>query len=210
MYDREFDEKSARRELAALRSKGPRPMARALVDALAADGIEGSTIIEVGAGVGAVHLALLERGAASATDVDLSGPYRAAAHDEATRRGLADRVTYVAGDFAEVAASLQPADLVALDRVVCCYEDVVGLVSAAAQLARRRVGFVYPVDRWWTRLVLAGENLWARLTGDPFRAYVHPTSLVDRLVREQGFALVGARGRLVWQLAVYERVSESG
>jgi magnesium-protoporphyrin O-methyltransferase len=205
LYDREFDAKSARKELSALRTKGPPGMTVELIDALSEGGIDGATVLDIGAGVGAVHLALLERGADAATDVDASAPYLAAARDESERRGLAGRVRYVAGDFTAAAGDLEPADLVALDRVVCCYDDVVGLVSAAAGLARRRIGFVYPVDRWWTRGVIRIVNLWARLTRDPFRVFIHPTAVVDGLVREAGFAPTRARHGLIWQLAVYER-----
>jgi magnesium-protoporphyrin O-methyltransferase len=205
-YDRQFDERHARRKLAELRRDGPRGTTRQLIDGLAAGRVDGATVLDIGAGVGAVHLALLERGAASAVDVDASRAYVAAARAEAERRGLFERTTYHVGDFTAIAPDLEPADLVALDRVVCCYADVTTLVAEAARLTRRRLGLVYPVDGWWTRLALAAENALQWLRRDPFRAYVHPTVLVDRLVRDAGLEPVHTGRGLLWQLAVYERV----
>ena len=79
VYDRQFDGTHAERKLRELRRRGPNRTTAQLVDELAAGGIEGLTVLDIGAGVGAVHLGLLERGAASATDVDASAPYLAAA-----------------------------------------------------------------------------------------------------------------------------------
>jgi len=107
-YDRQFDERTARRKLADLRKHGPQGTTADLIDELAAGGIEGATILEVGAGVGAVHLTLLERGAVSATDVDASAAYVAAAREEAHRRGVGDRVRHLTGDFVAAASSLEP------------------------------------------------------------------------------------------------------
>ncbi len=204
-YDTQFDEKSARQKLAELRSRGPRGTTADLIEALSAGGVDGATVLDIGAGVGAVHLGLIERGAASATDVDASAAYTAAAHEEAVRRGLADRVRNLNDDFVRVASSLEPADIVALDRVVCCYGDVTALVSNAARLARRRLGLVYPVDRWWVRIGIGIENLLMAAKRDPFRAYIHPTAVVDRLVREAGLEPRVVRRGAIWQVIVYER-----
>ena len=60
--------------------------------------LTGSVVLDIGAGVGAVHLALLEAGASRAVDVDASRDDLAAAREEAARRGLDDRVEYQYGD----------------------------------------------------------------------------------------------------------------
>jgi magnesium-protoporphyrin O-methyltransferase len=207
-YDRQFDQRAASSKLADLRRHGPRRETAQLIEALAAGGVDGRTVLEIGAGVGAVHLSLLERGAASAIDVDASVAYVAAAREEASRRGLGGRVRHIADDFTAVAADLPAADIVALDRVVCCYGDVTALVSLASRLTLQRLGVVYPVDRWWTRLAIRIENGWLRFRGDPFRAYVHPTSRVDGLARAAGLHPVGHQRGWFWQLAVYERPAE--
>ncbi|MEO6294336.1 MAG: methyltransferase domain-containing protein [Candidatus Limnocylindria bacterium] len=67
-----------------------------------------AALLDIGAGVGTLHLALLEAGAATAMDVDASKEYPAAARAEADRRGLAERVAYRYGDVVELAAELPP------------------------------------------------------------------------------------------------------
>jgi len=156
--ERVFDERAAAADVRDLHRKGPPWSTRALVDGLA-EGLDlaGTSVLDIGAGAGAVHLALLERGAATAVDVDGSSAYLAAARSEAERHGLLDRVTHVSGDAASLAGSLEPADLVALDRVICCYDDVDGLMEAAAQLSSGGSG-------WCTRATPGGLRAGATLT----------------------------------------------
>lgn len=118
---------------------------------------------------------------------------------------MADRVTYHYGDFVELGPEIAPADIVTLDRVVCCYADMPRLVDASVAHARRLVGLVYPVDRWWIRAGAAVGNLGLRLFRQSFRFHVHPTAAVDALVRRNGFAPATARRGLLWQMALYRR-----
>lgn len=204
-YDETFDRTLAERELRDLRRSGPRNTARALVDALGRDGCDGATILDIGAGVGSVHLLLLERGAASAVDVDLSRPYLEVARAEAERRGLVDRVEHVPGDFTDIADSIGPADLVALDRVVCCHPDVDGLVGRAAERTRRRLGVVLPPDHAVARLVARTANLWERIRGSAYRAYVHPHDRVIAVAVAAGLTPTGQRSVGIWRLLTFER-----
>jgi SAM-dependent methyltransferase len=202
----EFGERAARRDVAAYRRRGPDRTTAWLIDGLAEGGVEGLTVLDVGAGVGAVHLGLLGAGAASAVDVDGSPAYLAAAREEARRAGRSDAVRHLLGDFVELAPSIDPADLVALDRVVCCYPDLDALVHLSIARARRRYGLVYPRDTWWIRAGSGVLNLAARLARQRIRAWVHRTAKVDAIVREAGFVPRVHRSTMFWQVAVYERV----
>ncbi|HEX7473049.1 MAG TPA: methyltransferase domain-containing protein [Candidatus Limnocylindrales bacterium] len=204
-YDRQFDARHAADKLRDYRQKGPVAMTRQLIDALAEGGVDGRTVLDIGAGVGAVHLELLRDGAERAVDVDFSGPYIAAAKEEAVRQGRADRVRYVAGDFVAVADEIETADIVALDRVICCYPDMVALVGRSVSRARYRYGLVYPRDTLLGRIGIGFFNLSQRLSRSSFRAYVHPTAEVDALVAAQGLVARFRRSNLFWQVAVYER-----
>lgn len=201
----EFGERQARRDLAAYRSRGPDRTTTWLIDGLAAGGVAGSTVLDIGAGVGAVHLALLEAGAVSAVDVDGSPAYVEVARAEARRVGRAEDVRHETGDFVALAPSIAPADLVALDRVVCCYPDMNALVRLSVARARRRYGLVYPRDTWWIRAGGALLNTVARLARQRIRAYVHRTAEVDAIVRAAGFVPRFQRATLFWQVVVYER-----
>ncbi len=202
-----FDDRAARDDLRKYRSDGPTWATRELIDELA-DGIalDGATVIDIGAGVGAVHLGLLARGARAAVDVDGSSAYVAAARGEAERQGVADRVTHLLGDATVLAPTLEPADLVALDRVVCCFPDVDALLGAASSLAGRRIGLVYPRDRWWIRAgaTLANPVFFARSAG--YRIRIHRQAVVAALLAGAGFDRIAERDGRVWRIETWERV----
>ncbi len=201
----EFGEGAAQRSLRAYRRSGPTGTTAWLIDGLRADGVAGMTVLDIGAGVGAVHQELLAAGAARAVDVDGSPAYVAAAREESVRRGTADRVRHEVGDFVALAPGIEPADIVALDRVVCCYPDMEALVRASVDHARRRYGLVYPRDTWWIRVGGRLLNGCARLFRQRVRVYIHATTAVDTIVRAGGFVPGIRRTNLYWQVAIYER-----
>jgi SAM-dependent methyltransferase len=207
VYDDQFDERRADERLRDYRRNGPNGWTTRLVAGLADGGIDGLTVLDIGAGVGAVHHALLEAGAASAVDVDASGPYIAAAQTEAQRRGLAGRVRYLKGDAVALAPEIGPADLVALDRVVCCYPHMQALVRVAADRTRRRLGMVLPRDDAWIRAGVNVSNRWSALRGNPFRVYVHRTADVQAIAAAGGLVPVAAHRGRVWQTLILERAS---
>lgn len=204
-YDAAFDADEARRDLLQYRANGPDLSTRRLLDALIAEGVEGAALLDIGGGVGAVHLELLAAGAARATDVDASSAYLATAEAEAAERGWQDRTTYRHGDFTRVANEVEPADIVTLDRVICCYPDARALIGRSAALARRLYGVVHPVDRWWTRALARLGNLGYRVFRNPYRMHVHSQPLIDSLLAEAGLRPILVRDAWFWRTAVYRR-----
>ncbi len=204
-YDEAFDDALAADALRAYRKNGPGRASRAIVEALARPGVEGLTVLDIGGGVGSVHQLLLERGAASATDVDASGPYLAAARSEADLRGLTDRVTFQHGDFVALAPEIEPADLVALDRVVCCYPDVDALVGLAAERTRRRLAITLPPDLLIARVVIRLLNVWEWVTRSDLRIHAHPHARVAAAARAAGLELVSSSAVRSWRLLIFER-----
>src|SRR5918999_5048770 len=199
-----FGEKTARHDQRRYRKRGPSKPTRMLLRALEREGIEHATVLDIGGGVGAIQLELLDAGAERATSVEASGAYLRAAGDEAERRGHADRISYQAGDFVELADRVEPADVVTLDRVICCYPDMEALVGLSADRARRLYGVVYPQDRWWVALGIRVANLIMRLTRRAFRAHLHRTSAVDAVAREHGLTpKLSRRVGPIWQVALY-------
>jgi magnesium-protoporphyrin O-methyltransferase len=200
-----FDDRMAESDLKDLRRRGPSKTTRMLIEALVRRGVIGKTALDIGAGVGAVHLALLSAGAVSATDVDVSGAYLKAAKGEATRLGLADHTRYIQGDFVQQAENIEPADVVTLDRVVCCYPDMQALVGASVAHARSLYGLIFPRDIWWMRWGAAVGNLFPRLMRSGFQFYVHRTARVDAIARDSGFERVYTGRTALWQVIVYGR-----
>ncbi|HKF85248.1 MAG TPA: hypothetical protein VKB30_05635, partial [Candidatus Limnocylindrales bacterium] len=105
-----------------------------------------------------------------------------------------------------IAGDLLPADIVVLDRVVCCYPDMAGLVAVAAGHTRRRLGLVLPRDDPWVRAVVAVSNGWNRLRGDPFRFHAHRTTAVEGVVTAAGLVARSSHRGVFWQSLVFERV----
>lgn len=186
---------------------GPRAETQELIDVLLSEGVAGASLLDIGAGVGAVHVTLLEAGAASAVDVDASPDYLEAAKAEAERRGLADRVDYRLGDVVELAADLPPADIVTADSVICCYPYLAALLAAAVRSEPRLVGLTYIHDAWWLRLMMRLTNaVWA-LRRLPDRWSIHRHAEVDRLMAGAGYELIHDGGTWDWRVAVFRRAT---
>ena len=200
-----FDPKVARRELRKYRRKGPRKTTQILLDAVRTDAV-GKTLLDVGGGVGVIQFELLDAGARSATGVDASPAYLQVAREEAERRGVADRMEGRRGDFVEMAPDIEPADIVTLDRVICCYPDLDALIDTSAARARMYYALVYPRDEMWMKVVPAALNLMFRIRRSPMRFFVHPAGRVDAAVRRHGFGLQASRRTPMWQVAVYRRL----
>lgn len=199
----EFGEREARAQLRRYRRRGASGTTRQLIEALVGMGVEGGTVLDIGGGVGAIQHSLLAAGASRARSVDASQAYSEIAGEEAARRGLTARIESSHGDFVALAESIPPADIVTLDRVICCYHDMRALVAASAARARRLYGVVYPRDVWWLRPVFALGNLVLRLRRSSFRIFLHSTTEVEALIAAEGLRPAIQRFHGMWQVAVF-------
>jgi magnesium-protoporphyrin O-methyltransferase len=203
--EQEFNPDVARRELRRYRRRGPDRTTRLLIDQIRGRGVDGRTLIDVGGGVGAIQHALLEGGASRASSVDASSAYLAAAAEEARRRGWTDRIDQVHGDFVAVADQVPAADILTLDRVLCCYPDIERLLHASAAHARRLYGVVYPRDTWWLRPAFSAANVLLRLRGSSFRIFLHPTEVVEAVLASDGLVRVFHQIVGIWQVVLFAR-----
>ena len=146
---------------------------------------------------------LLRAGAATATSVEASTAYIEAAREGADGQGHDDRVAYYHGDFVELAPQIEPADIVTLDRVICCYGDLESLVGLSSARARKLYGVVYPRETWWVKLGVALINLGCQLRWQAFRVFVHPAEAVEAIVRSHGLERRFYRQTFIWQVVVY-------
>lgn len=204
-YDAQFSDRVAKWDLKRYRRKGPVKTTRLLIEALEAEGVAGCTLLDIGGGIGAIHHELLDAGARSAVQIDAAGPYIEAASREAARRGHAEHVSFIHGDFVAAAAEVPAADIVTLDRVICCYPDMERLVTLSAEKTRGRFGAVYPRERWLTRIGLAAVNVVSRVRRLAFRTYVHSPAAIDAVLRAQGLTRRAFRRTFMWEVAVYSR-----
>jgi magnesium-protoporphyrin O-methyltransferase len=205
----QFGRAAAARSLRRYRRRGPDKSTRLLVESLrlALDNADakGATLIDVGAGVGAIHHELLDGRVVRAVHVDASSAHLAVAREETERRGHLGQVEFVSGNFVSVADSVAPADVVTLDRVICCFDDMPGLVSRSAEKATRFYGAVYPRELTWMRIGIAAINVVQRLKRSTFRVFLHRPSAIDAALRAAGLERLTLRKTFGWEVVVYER-----
>jgi len=206
-----FDEWAAHNAERARSRETVAPVTSAMLAALEAVGIDGRSILDVGCGTGDLALAALAHGATVATGFDLGSGAIENARTLARERGLADRATFEVGDGSVV--PLPAADVVVLNRVVCCYPDARGLLDETLGAARAVFAVSAPVDRGpvgvWNRIVVGVSNVWyalRRAKFHGFRVFVHDLAEIDARIRTAGFRPASReRRRIVWQISVYER-----
>jgi cyclopropane fatty-acyl-phospholipid synthase-like methyltransferase len=203
--ERQFGAEVAARDLARYRRKGLDAASRMFLAMLGDQFRHGDSLLDIGAGVGILDFELLSMGASGATLVDASPAYLDAASREAQQLHMADRMQFVTGDFTALAGTIEPADVVTMHRVVCCYADYASLLETAATHARRLLAFSFPRNRWDIRGWLAIDNGRRRVLGNGFRVYVHPPAAMERLMRDEGFRRVGRGMTFVWSIDVYAR-----
>ncbi len=137
--------------------------------------------------------------------VEAASAYLEVARKEAEARGRQADARFLHGDFATIADQVPEADVVTLDRVVCCYPDYRRLLAASAEKSRSACVLSFPRDRWCVRMVVALQNLVRRIARDPFRTFVHPPEDIDRILAGSGLALANAHDSFVWRVALYMR-----
>ena len=204
--EQQFDRRHVAGKLERYRRRGSAASTRQLVDALEALGIDGMTLLDIGGGVGAIQHELLRAGVREAVSIEASKAYVEAAGVESERLGLGDRIVQLPGDFVDLADQLADADVVTLDRVICCYDDMERLVGLSVERTRRFYGVVYPRDTWWVR---AGMAIWYnaryRLRRNPMRNFIYRTTAVEATIRRHGFERLYHRKMGAWQVAVFGR-----
>lgn len=206
-YEEMFGEGFARRMAKRYRRRGLDRTATRLVDFLETDGLDGATVLEIGGGVGEIGVELLRRGAARATNLELSTSYDDQARRLAQEAGVADRVERRIADIAADPEQVEPADLVVLHRVVCCYPDYERLLGAAAERCRSRLAFSHPPRNAVSRAVLATQNATFRVMGRDFRAFTHPPEAMLAVLERHGLQPVMAYPGRVWQAEGLARVA---
>jgi len=200
-----FTPRSARRAATRYREKGVDETARRIIAFLEKHGIAGATVLEIGGGVGEIQIELLKRGASRTVNLELSPAYEEEAAGLLRETGADDRVERRLHDIAADPVGVEPADVVVLHRVVCCYPDYERLLRAAGDHAERLLIFSYPPRNLVSRLLVAAQNLLFRLRRKEFRTFAHPPRQMLAVLEERGLRRMYAYHPLVWQIAGFER-----
>ena len=203
-YQQIFSERRARAEARRYQRKGLDRTSRRIVDLLIERGVEGRTLLEVGGGIGAIQIELLKAGVTRAVSVELTPTYEEAAGALLREAGFEDRVERKVMDFAEAGAEVEAADIIVMNRVICCYADMPKLAGAAADHARGVLVMSFPMARWWIRPGLALANFGLRVAQRQFRIFLHPPDQILATVEQHGLRTALNRPGLFWQVAALE------
>lgn len=204
--DHAFTEAEARADVKNYHRRGPATQTRLILAAIRSLGLSDVALLDVGGGIGVIHHELLGNVVREATHVDASSAYLKVAAEEARRRGHSEEVKFIHADFTDVAPDLPQADVVTMDRVVCCYPDFRRLLGAAAGKSRKAIALTYPRETWYMRIGVRVVNFFQWLSRDPFRAFLHPIHEMESLLNKEGLKKVSVRRLFVWEMALYQRL----
>jgi len=196
---------AARREADDYRKSGVAERLVPMVDFMQERGVEGASVLDIGFGIGALHFELLKRKAASVIGIEVVEGYKNLASQLARELGFGDVVDYRVGDFTLLEGEIPQADIVVLDRSVCCYPDWEGLVRPSAQRARRLYGLVLPAERWYVRATLRAANGFFGVLRIHYQAYMHPRHRIEAAINAAGLTRVFTRRQGFWDTMVYAR-----
>jgi len=200
-----FDKKAAKRQLKRYLKKGPSKTTSMLLDAIHKKGVQGLNFLDIGGGIGAIQYDLIKAGASNGTSIEASSAYIDVVKEETLQNGLAERVNYKQGDFTTTATDVDSADIVTLDKVICCYDDMSELVGLSSKLARKIYAVIYPRDVWWTKLALLFMNFYPIIKGSSFRVFIHPTKEVEEIIFGNGLKRNYYATTIFWQVATFTK-----
>jgi len=200
-----FSEKRAWREARRYERRGLEPTSRRIVELLKLQGVEGLTLLEVGGGVGAVQIELLKAGVTHAVSIELTPTYEKAAGELLRSAGLQDRVERKLMDFAPAADDVDAADIVIMNRVLCCYPDMPRLAGAAATHARQVLVLSFPRGTWWARCGLSIANFVLRMTRRGFQVFVYRPERILATAEDRGLKTTFDDEGIFWQVSALRR-----
>jgi 2-polyprenyl-3-methyl-5-hydroxy-6-metoxy-1,4-benzoquinol methylase len=202
-----FSERSARAEARRYRRSGLDATSRRIFEFVKKQGVEGRTVLEVGGGIGAIQIELLKAGAARAVSIELTPTYEEEATALLREAGLVERAERRILDFATAGATVEGADIVIMNRVICCYPDMPRLAGAASDHTRELLVMSFPKGSWWMRIGLAIVNTMFRVTRREFQIFVHPPRRILATSEQHGLHTVLDETGVFWTVAALRRAA---
>jgi len=200
-----FKPKIARKNLKRYRKKGLSAIERQMVASVPDKAIDGARVLEIGGGIGTIQAEFLATGAGEGEIIELVSAYEPYARELAQEKRLETRSRFRVADILAQPEAVAPADIVVLNRVVCCSPDGVRLTEMAARLAKRTLILSFPRDRFLVRMVASLMNSGQRLMGRSFRVFLHPRASLLAAAHAQGFMLAETGQNIAWEFAALHR-----
>ena len=200
-----FFNTQARKMEKYFKKKGLRKEQKYLVEGIRRNGMDHGEILEIGCGVGALHLSLLKAGAARATGIDISEKMIETARRLAAEMQLQERTAYWQGDFVNMHEKAPAADITIMDKVICCYENAQELVARSAGKTRRVYAVSYPRQSAMVRRIMQIGIFFLKLFRFPFHPYYHTPQRVQQWIANAGFEKIYENETIIWLIQVYHR-----
>jgi magnesium-protoporphyrin O-methyltransferase len=209
--DKFFNPRLAQAEAQHYLKKGLEKRAQVLIAYLLNHLTQPASILDIGCGAGGVHHELLRQGVArSVIGVDASAAYLAAAQANAVALNLTHAVTYAQRDFAQSSNEFAPAEVVLMDRVICCYPHLRQLLAPAAQRVQRYLALSFPVEAWWLRWPFYLVDAALTLFRSKYHPYLHAHAQIIALAQEAGLQLVHRDRYRWWQIMIFAQTPHKG
>ena len=196
-----FTAKDARKTLRRFRKKGLNKLERQMVDSVSTSALHGARVLEIGGGIGTIQAELLAGGADRGEVIELVSAYESYARELARDKGIEHRSTFRVADVLEAPNAIAPADIVVLNRVVCCSPEGVRLTGMAARLADRMLLLIYPRDRFVVRIGGRVLNVVLWIMNRSFRVFLHRRDLLHAAAQSEGLVVAETGQTFAWEFA---------
>lgn len=201
----EFFNTQARRYKKYFQKKGLHQEQKFLVDGIRRGGMQDAEILEIGCGVGGLHLSLLKAGATKATGFDISEQMIATARALAAAMELHERTQYWLGDFVAMPEKAPMVDVTVLDKVICCYPNAFELILRSIAKTRRLYAVSYPRPSAFVRLGFRCLKILLKLLRQTFHPYYHEPRQIQQWIVENGFEKFYEKTTTIWLIQVFQR-----
>jgi len=189
----------------SFRKNGLEKTQRYLLEGVRKEPIASKKILDIGCGVGSLHLTLLREGASEAIGIDLSEGMLDQAKTMAGEINLEGKTKYILGDFVEESENVTDADITFLDKVVCCYENYIELIERSTAKTTTIYALSHPKNNLLMESIFKLQILVLKLFRSSFFPFWHDWNDVHRLILDQGFQLLYSNSTIAWQVLVYKR-----
>ena len=201
-----FFTKWSRKYAKRFQKKGLEKAQQYLLDGVRMEPLRDRTVLDIGCGVGALHLTMLREGAQSATGIDAAEGMVQKAKELSSALGLNGKVSYHQGDFVQLSPSLPQADVTVLDKVVCCYPDLEGLIDASTNRTKRIYGLTHPRNNLLMEGIFKLQIALLKLFRSGFHPFWHDWNRMQEMILRKGFRIIHQRSTLAWSVVVFQRI----
>src|SRR5690606_23758912 len=180
---------------------------REMLASVPAQHVAGGRVLEIGGGIGVLQAELLRRGAEWGEVIELIDAYGPYARQLARELGVADRTSFRVLDLLGDEGAAQPADVVLMNKVICCSGEGLELTRVAASLTRGVLVLSYPRFTWLSRSAERMQHAFFRLLGRSYRLYVRSPVEIEAAAASAGLNKVASGRSSVWEHSTFVRPS---